>query len=373
MHLTFFAILIILCSIAAYYLIRSLICTMPVKRLTKVGLSILILLLCAGFPTIRACEHSISSPLLATLLLCSGALVCYLVALGLVRNILLLPFVILKKPVDKIRTKGGILVVVLSILFTVIGYHQAYNTKVIEVDVPINSDCTELSNLRVVQLSDLHVTKLTPKAWLEKVVDMTNELKPDLIVVTGDIADLDLPDTEGHMEPLKKLKARYGVYFVDGNHEYYKGQIFQWRHFVNELGFIGLHNEHRTIEHNGARIQIAGIPDSISGHFGAGQAKVDKAVQSNEKHDLSILLSHRSQAVYEAPELPIDLVLAGHTHGGQFFPWNIIVALAQPHIKGLYQEGSRQVHVNQGTGFWAIPCRFGTTSEITLFHFKPQS
>ncbi|MFI3244518.1 MAG: metallophosphoesterase, partial [Akkermansia sp.] len=133
-------------------------------------------------------------------------------------------------------------VLLLSLLFAGVGYHRAYDTKVLEVDVPLAADCAPFAHLRVVQLSDLHVTSLTPKAWLEEVVAKTNALEPDMICITGDIADLDLPDLQGYMAPLRQLRARYGVYYVDGNHEYYKGQIFLWRRFVKDLGFVELHN-----------------------------------------------------------------------------------------------------------------------------------
>ncbi len=373
MHLSFLAILIILCSIAAYYLIRSLLWSLPTKWWIKCLLALPIFALCSGFPLVQAYGRDIDSTTVATCLLCSGALVCYLVSLAALRDIVLLPLAWRKKPHRGLRNVSSAAVVILAIIFMLIGYHRAYDTQVIEIDVPISSSNKALAGLRIVQITDTHVTKHTPKAWLEKIVAMTNALQPDIICITGDIADLELPDTEGHMNPLSQLRARYGVYFVDGNHEYYKGQIFGWRQLAPELGFTLLNNDHRTIEHEGARIQIAGIPDSISGKFGAGKANVAKALSSEEDYDFRILLSHRSQAVYDAPEHPLDLVLAGHTHGGQFFPWNIIVALAQPHLKGLYQEGSRNVYVNQGTGFWAIPNRFGTTSEISLFHLIPQS
>ncbi|MFI3243467.1 MAG: metallophosphoesterase [Akkermansia sp.] len=373
MQLTFFAILCVLCSIAAYYLIRSMVWTLPVSRLAKCFLSLLVLAICAGFPINRAYGHAITNPLLNTALLCTGAMTCYLVTLGVMRDVLLVPLILLKKNVIKARMWGGALVLILSLCFTTIGYHQAYDTKVVAVSVPLASTNPALANLCVVQLSDIHVTEQTPKAWLKQIVAQTNALQPDIICITGDIADLELPDKDGHMAPLTKLRARYGIYYVDGNHEYIHGQIFAWRQFAGALGFTLLHNRHVSLEHEGARIQIAGIPDSLSGQLGAGKGDVARALHSEQPHDLSILLSHRSQAIFDAPEQQLDLVLAGHTHGGQFFPWNIIVALAQPHLKGLYQEGARQVYVNQGTGFWAIPNRLGTQSEITLIRFIPQS
>lgn len=370
MHLTFIQLLLILCSVAAYYLVRSLLWTLPLRRRWKCLLALPLLLICYSFPISRAYEYQITSTTAATLLLIGGALTCYLVSICLARDLILLPLLLRKRPIKRLQVMSAPVVVLLAFLFAGVGYHRAYDTKIMEVDVPLAADCAPFANLRVVQLTDLHVTRLTPKAWLEEVVQKTNALQPDIICITGDIADLKLPDTEGHMEPLRHLKARYGVYFVDGNHEYYKGQIRQWRRFVEDLGFIELHNEHRIIEHEGAKLMIAGIPDELSGGFAAGKANVAKAVKSEETTPLCILLSHRSQAVDEVHGKAVDLVLAGHTHGGQFFPWNLVVAFAQPHLKGLYQEGDSQVYVNQGTGFWAIPNRFGTTSEITLFKWK---
>lgn len=372
MHLSFMSLLAILCSVAAYYLARSLVWTLPIRRLYRLLLLLPLALVCYAFPIERAFGEDLDCAALSTLMLCGGALTCYLIVLCVLRDVALLPLLWRGRPLPPWQARTAPLILLLALIFVAIGYHRAYDTQVVVVPIKLPAEAAPLASLRVVQLSDLHVTRLTPRDWLEKVVAVTNALEPDIICITGDIADLELPDSDGHMTPLKELRATYGVFFVDGNHEYYQGQIRAWRAFVGDMGFIELHNAHRVVEHEGLKVQVAGIPDEISGRFGQGSANVAKAVASEENFALRLLLSHRSQAVYEARDEHVDLVMAGHTHGGQFFPWNVIVALAQPHLKGLYTEGRSQVYVNQGTGFWAIPNRFGTSSEITLFQLTPQ-
>lgn len=372
MHITFCGILFALCTLAAYYLIRSLVWTLPLKWGWRLVLAFLILPICYSFPIEHLYGDALGIPALQTLMLSGGSLVSLLCVFCFARDVLLLPVLLRKGPIQKWQTRLAPVVVLLSLVGCVWGYHSAYDSKVVEVDIPLPSSCAGLEGLRIVQISDTHVTKLTPQSWLRDIVAQTNALKPDIICLTGDMSDLQLYEAEEYLAPLKELRATYGVYFVDGNHEYFTQQIAQWRLYVQDMGFILLNNSSECIDVAGQTVQVAGVPDSLAEKFTRFAPDVAKAVATEESPALRILLAHRPQAVHDAVLEGVHLQLSGHTHAGQFFPWNIIVALAQPHFKGLYQVGGTQLYVNQGTGFWAIPNRLGTCSEITLFKLIPQ-
>ncbi len=374
MHMTFMSVLLILCATAAYYLIRSLVWTLPLRRGWKLILALPLLLICFSFPAERAYGDDLGNVCLGTLLLLGGSLTSLLFFFCVVRDVILLPWVLRKRSVKRAQAILAPLVVLLAVGGCAWGYHSAYDTKVVEVEVPLPSSCAGLEDLRIVQISDTHVTKLTPPEWLDSIVAQTNALKPDIICITGDIADLPLHEAARYMAPLKELKAKHGVYYVDGNHEYFTQQVWLWHLTVRQFGFISLNNSNECFKFGGKLVQVAGIPDSLAEKFGPESPSVVRAIacENGQKPAFRLLLSHRPQAIYDAAEQGVHLTLAGHTHGGQFFPWNILVALAQPHFKGLYREGDSQLYVNQGTGFWAIPNRLGTTSEITLFKLKPQ-
>ncbi len=374
MHLAFSTILLILCSIAAYYLIRSLVWTLPLRWGWKLALSLLVAAVCFTFPLEFAWGDEMGCPTLSKLLLLGASLTSLLFFWCVVRDVILLPWVLRKRPVKRAQAVLAPVVLLLAVLCSAWGYHAAYDTKVMEVKVPLPSSCAGLEDLRIVQISDTHVTKLTPQSWLKDIVAQTNALNPDIICITGDIADLPLHEAARYLAPLKELKAKHGVYYVDGNHEYFTQQVWLWHLTVRQFGWISLNNSSECFKFGGKLVQVAGIPDSLAEKFGPESPSVVRAIacEDGQKPAFRLLLSHRPQAIHDAAEHGVHLTLAGHTHGGQFFPWNILVALAQPHFKGLYREGDSQLYVNQGTGFWAIPNRLGTTSEITLFKLKPQ-
>ncbi|MGH6609892.1 MAG: metallophosphoesterase, partial [Burkholderiaceae bacterium] len=198
------------------------------------------------------------------------------------------------------------------------------------------------------------------------IVAAVNGLDADLIAVTGDLVDGSVRQLASHVSPLAKLSARHGAYFVTGNHEYYSGE----RAWTDELRRLGMHvlmNEHVVLEHCGEKLVVAGVTDFSAHHFDARQRSDPAAALRGAPVDagVRILLAHQPRSAPAASSAGFDLQLSGHTHGGQFWPWNHFVRFQQPFTAGLHRLGRLWVYTSRGTGYWGPPKRFGAPSEIT--------
>ena len=234
-----------------------------------------------------------------------------------------------------------------------------------EVKVPLARLPKALSGLTIAQLSDVHVGPTIRREFIEQVVARTNALAPDVIAITGDLVDGSVEQLREHVEPLRDLKAKYGVYFVTGNHEYYSGAE-AWCQELTRLGIKVLRNERVSIGEGDASFDLAGIDDWSAARFGRGHgADLEKALAGRDASRELVLLAHQPRAIFEAEKAGVGLQLSGHTHGGQMWPWNIFVRLQQPVVSGLEQLGQSLIYVSNGTGYWGPPMRLGAPAEIT--------
>jgi len=256
-----------------------------------------------------------------------------------------------------------------SVLMVGLGLFNALSFPAVrEVGIPVRDLEPDLEGFRIVQLTDLHADELKSRKFFTGVTDAVNELAPDLTVITGDLADGSLEKCAPRVEPLRDLPEN--TWFVTGNHEYYSG-VDEWLVFIRNLGIRILLDEHTVIEKGEARILLAGITDpAAEGRFPDNPRRVETAVEGAPETDFRILLAHQPGAVHEAEKAGFDLQLSGHTHGGQFFPWNYVIGFFHPYVRGLNRQGDMWVYVSQGTGFWGPPIRLGTRSEITLLTLK---
>jgi len=262
-------------------------------------------------------------------------------------------------------------IVGVSSLLGGIGLFQAMRkATIVTQNIAISNLPPEFHGLTIAQISDLHIGPTIKAEYAQTVVDQVNALKPDLIFFTGDMVDGSVKSLSEDVEPLRQLKSKYGTYFVTGNHEYYSGAE-QWVEKVAELGMTNLHNEHRILEIDGARLAIAGVTDLMAHHtIKAHQTDPYQAMRGIPDELPTIMLAHQPGTAELTGELPIDLMVCGHTHGGQYIPFNFAVARAHKYSAGLYQHGNMQVYVNSGTGYWGPPLRLGVPSEITLFKLQ---
>ena len=216
----------------------------------------------------------------------------------------------------------------------------------------------------IAQLSDVHIGGLIDKDFVEDIVKKTNALRPDLVVITGDLIDMDISKIEAPIEALAKLESTYGTYYIVGNHEYFHG-VDAIIEKIKTLGIRVLENENVYVGEPNAGFNLAGVYDIFGYRAGHHLPDINRALANKDADAPTILLAHQPKFIEELKS-GVDLMLSGHTHGGQLYPFRFLVALAQPYISGLYQHNEElQIYVNRGTGFWGPPMRLGATSEIT--------
>jgi len=270
-------------------------------------------------------------------------------------------------PLTQLKFTSAVVVVALGLAATLVGAFNARRlARVRRVDVPIAGLPSALQGFVIAQISDIHVGPTIKHGYVEHIVQAVNALQPDLIAVTGDVVDGPVAQLSAHTQPLGRLTARHGTYLVTGNHEYYSG-VNSW---VTEFRRLGLHvlmNEHVVLRHADAQLVVAGVTDYSAGAFDPAQASDPaKAVAGAPIGIVSVLLAHQPRSASAAARAGYALQLSGHTHGGQFFPWNLFVRFQQPFVAGLHRVEKMWVYISRGTGYWGPPKRLGAPSEITL-------
>jgi len=223
-----------------------------------------------------------------------------------------------------------------------------------------------MNGFKLVQLTDVHVGPTIGRAFIETIVAHTNALNPDLIAITGDLVDGSVEELRDSVAPLAQLRARYGVYFVTGNHEYFSGAA-PWIAELTRLGIRCLRNERVSIGDRDSGFDLAGVDDRSGARFGEPGHGEDlhKALAGLDPEREVVLLAHQPKSVFAAARFGIGLQISGHTHGGQIWPFSYFVRLQQPFIAGLHRHEGAQVYVSRGTGYWGPPMRLGAPAEIT--------
>jgi predicted MPP superfamily phosphohydrolase len=292
----------------------------------------------------------------------------WLLVLTLLREALLIAAAIAMRgaPDPQWARLSAAAVLALTPAITAIGYFMARRVApVVRVDIPVAGLPAALEGFTIAQISDIHVGPTIKRAFVEGIVKRVNRLGADMVAITGDIVDGSVHELAAHTAPLAQLASRHGTYVVTGNHEYYSGAN-AWIRELRRLGTRVLLNEHVVLEHDGARLTIAGVTDYSAHHFDAGHRSDPAAAARGSPANVTrVLLAHQPRSAASAAAAGYDLQLSGHTHGGQFWPWNLFVRLQQPFTSGLNKLGRMWVYINRGTGYWGPPMRFGIPSEIT--------
>jgi predicted MPP superfamily phosphohydrolase len=253
------------------------------------------------------------------------------------------------------------------------GYVEAMRVpRVRRVDVAIDRLAPGLDGTRVVVLTDTHYGPIDRARWSARVIDAVNELDADIVCHTGDIADGSVARRRAQAEPLGRVRARLARTYVTGNHEYF-GEAQGWLDHMRDLGWEPLHNRHVVVERDGARLVVAGVDDRTAGSSGSPGHRADHAAAlAGADPDLPVLLlAHQPRQINQAVEHGVDLQISGHTHGGQIWPFHLLVRLDQPTVAGLSRHSARtQLYTSRGTGFWGPPFRIFAPSEITLLTLR---
>ncbi|MER8045013.1 metallophosphoesterase [Streptomyces sp. NPDC094032] len=233
--------------------------------------------------------------------------------------------------------------------------------RVKRVTVPLAKLPRGAHGYRIAVVSDIHLGPILGRAHTQRIVDTINATQPDLVAVVGDLVDGTVQDLGPAAEPLARLRARDGSFFVTGNHEYFSGAD-AWVDHVRELGMHPLRNARVEI---GAGFDLAGV-DDVAGESEGQGPDFGRALGDRDRARTAVLLAHQPIVIDDAVRHGVDLQLSGHTHGGQLWPGNYLAELANPTVAGLERYGDTQLYVSRGAGAWGPPVRVGAPSDITV-------
>ncbi|MFD2474378.1 metallophosphoesterase [Amycolatopsis silviterrae] len=239
------------------------------------------------------------------------------------------------------------------------------------VDVVLPKLGPGLDGLRVAVITDTHYGPLDRTRWSERVVAELNRLRPDVVCHAGDLADGSVAKRRKQVDPLGGVQAPLGRFYITGNHEYF-GEAQAWLDHMASLGWDTLHNRSTLLERDGARLLFAGIDDptgAASGLPGHGP-DLAAALDGADPDVPVVLLAHQPKQVAQAREENVDLQISGHTHGGQIWPFHLLVRLDQPTLSGLTRHGPTQLYNSRGSGFWGPPFRIFAPNEIALLTLR---
>ncbi|NKY53793.1 metallophosphoesterase [Nocardia vermiculata] len=275
---------------------------------------------------------------------------------------------------DPVRSRSvAIAVVLVTVVLLIWGNREAMRIpRVKQVEVTLPRLGQGLDGTRVVAVTDTHFGPIDRTKWSLGVAAAVNELRPDIVAHVGDIADGPVAKRRGQAVPLATMDAGLAKVYVTGNHEYL-GEAQGWLDYMDSIGWKTLHNDHIVVERGGDRLVLAGVDDAtaksagLSGHG----ANFEDAMTGVDPELPVLMLAHQPKQVAESAAAGVDLQIAGHTHGGQIWPFNFLVRLDQPTVHGLSRHGDRtQLYTSRGSGFWGPPFRIFAPSEITVITLR---
>jgi uncharacterized protein len=252
-------------------------------------------------------------------------------------------------------------------ILAAIGVHQAMRVPPLkDIEIVIVGLAPQLDGYVLLQLTDLHISRLFPASWARAVVDRANALGASLIVITGDLIDGSLTARRADIEPLRDLRAADGVYVIPGNHEYFFDYRAWMAHFA-AMGMRVLENGHAVLERDGGKLVLAGVTDLSASHSAYPAPNLPAALKGAPKDAAVILLDHQPREARRAAAFGVALQLSGHTHGGMVVGLDRLAARANSgYVSGRYDVDGMALYVNNGTGLWpGFALRLGRPSELT--------
>lgn len=265
---------------------------------------------------------------------------------------------------SRIIAAGVLAVSVALVVWGIIEARRVPRVRTVEVSIPGLGQ--GLDGLRMVVVTDTHFAALDRLRWSEKVVAVVNEQRPDIACHAGDLADGSVEKRHPQVDPLGKVDAALGRFYITGNHEYF-GDAPGWIEHMAALGWQPLRNQHQTVTRGGDRLVIAGIDDPTGVVLPGHGPDLGTALAGADPQLPVVLLAHQPKQIAAAAEAGIALQISGHTHGGQIWPFHYLVRLDQPVVAGLSRHGDRtQLYTSRGTGFWGPQLRVFAPSEVTV-------
>ncbi|WP_329146746.1 metallophosphoesterase [Streptomyces niveus] len=249
------------------------------------------------------------------------------------------------------------------------GFHRGLGPPDIKtVPIKLPRLHPSLDGMRITMASDLHLGPFFGRAHTARNVRLINNTSPDIVAIVGDLSDGSAEDLAGHAEPLARLASSHGTYFVTGNHDY-RYDVDAWIDTLTDFGITTLRNTRTLITHRGGAIDLAGVTD-VEGERHHDTPDYDKALADRDASHPVVLLAHQPVQVHEAARHDVDLQLSGHTHGGGFFPGNLLAPLTQPVTAGLATFDTTQLYVSRGVGASLPPIRVGAPPDITVIELR---
>ena len=264
------------------------------------------------------------------------------------------------------------LVLIVGTLSTVYGTYQGLRVPDVHAhEVVIPGLGREFDGLRVAMMVDIHADSLSPRSFVKAITDKVNSLNPDVVLLPGDFVDGQVDSRRGDVEPLKNLRAKFGVFGSTGNHEYYF-DFDGWMRELKGLGIRFLENEHVVITSGDSQLVIAGLPDPTGGRMGLTAPDIDAALRDSPENVPVIIMDHQPGEARRNAEHGVALQVSGHTHGGQIPGVYTLVQRANGgFVRGWYEVGNMRLYVSPGTSQWnGFAMRLFDPSEITLFVLK---
>lgn len=259
-----------------------------------------------------------------------------------------------------------------TILMLTYGLRRALGpVEVVRSEVRLPRLHPDLDGLRILQVTDTHLSRVLGRGWMAEIVRRVNEINADIYCHTGDLADGSPSRRDDAVAEIGQVAGAH-KYYITGNHEYF-GDASHWGDRMTALGWTFLHNTHVVYERGAGKLVIAGIDDptgAISGLVGHGP-DLRRALKDAPRNAAILLLAHQPKQARQASAYGVDLQLSGHTHGGQIWPFHFLVRVDQKYLAGLYRVSRRtQIYVSRGTGFWGPPFRIGARPEISLLTLR---
>lgn len=312
-----------------------------------------------------------SRPVLIMINWLYGALLFFTILLLLADVFSALVFLVSRHWIMSLSAMHGLIAA--TLLLSALAVWQAIKVPAIKQQVvKIKNLPPAFRGYRLVQLTDLHASSLLNQRWVQKVVNKTNQLQPDLIMMTGDIADGPVTRRSQDVAPLAGLHAIDDKFAIAGNHEYYS-DYDPWMKKINELGFKLLLNQSASITRNKQVVYVAGLTDEAALHYNKPGPDLASALSHIPEDQTIILMDHRPSNAQDNAKAGVSLQLSGHTHGGMIYGLDKIVQKAnRGWYSGLYKIANMQLYVSNGTGLWnGFSLRLGHPSEITLLILEP--
>ena len=271
---------------------------------------------------------------------------------------------------DMARARAAITAVVAVAAIGRALQNAATPAPVRRVDIHPDGWPESLDGLTIAVISDLHVAPGTTPRYVYDIVERTNALAPDVIALCGDLVDGSVDALADAVRPLGDLRARLGTFAVTGNHEFFAGAP-PWVTFLRNIGVVVLENDRRSLGVGDTAFDVAGVQDFTAGRFGSDSApKLATALSGRDTTRPVILLAHQPRQFDEAAALGVTLQVSGHTHGGQIWPFTLLVRLVDHRVAGIYRQNKSLLYVSRGIRYWGPPMRLGAPQELSLLTLR---